>query len=392
MSRHHRDKPKVIYRLNIPSPYAAERFNVITRRGNIELEAWFDAERQPDRSWDVRPGDWEFPARYVQPGALSTARQLFSAAPDVLFTMYNTLSFATGMMAARAAGARTVLRVLKTFETWQRRNLANELSKNLVFRFADAIHTTGPDGEAYARQYGAKRIFAFPEPIDVERFRQGAAAAREDTSRRDIRGLHGCVFLYVGRLWRAKGLDYLIDAFKQLVEEGVDASLLLVGDGVDESYYRHRATEVGNIYFSGFVQQKELPSYYGLADAFVFPTLGDPYGHVVHEAMAASVPVIATESAGDIRGRVIDGRSGFIVPPANSEVLLERMRLLALDAATRRDMADVAFSIVQTRTNDWWAAEFEEVVHKLIGNSITSAETPSLLGSASFNPTRGRES
>ena len=359
-------KPRVIYRLNSPAPYAVERFNIIHRRGNIDLEAWFDFERASDRSWDVRTSDWAFPSQYVDPQPISISLRVRKAAPDVYFSLYENLSFASGVLAARSVGAKTVLRVLKTFDTWRKRSFRTEAAKHIMFRLVDAIHTTGPDGEDYARKYGAKRIIKFAEPIDVLRFKVGAAATRQRPESRAEWGLQGCVFLYVGRLWKGKGIDYLLEAFRQLREEMPDCSLLVVGDGIDEEHYRLLAKSIPGIVFTGFVQQSNLPHYYGLSDVLVFPTLGDPYGHVVHEAMASCLSVISTQSAGDIGDRVIEGKTGFIVPPASSEGLLDKMRVLAADTFLRHQMARNGFALVETRTNEWWAAEYERMVYELL--------------------------
>ncbi len=82
------------------------------------------------------------------------------------------------------------------------------------------------------------------------------------------------------------------------------------------------ARGIRNVSFVGFIQKRELPRYYALADVFVFPTLGDPYGLVVDEAMACGLPVISTSAAGEIHDRVEDGVNGYIVPPGRMALLL----------------------------------------------------------------------
>jgi glycosyltransferase involved in cell wall biosynthesis len=365
-------RPRVIYRNNIPSPYFVERCNRIAERANLDFAAWFDEERQPDRSWDVREDSWRFPHRYLGPGRaalfVNPVREVRRARPDVYVSLYENPSFLAGIAAARLGGARVAIHVMKIFDTWRPPRRSKELAKRLLFPKVDAIHVPGPDAAAYARQYGAResQFAMFAEPVNVEHFRLGAARAPSVASERNRLGLSGCVFLHVGRLWSGKGLGYLFDAYETLRLAGVDASLLLVGDGVDEARYRARAAGLPNVVFSGFVQEPELPYWYSLADVLVFPTLGDPYGHVVQEAMAASLPVIASESAGDIRERLIDGVTGYIVPPADSASLHERMALLAADANLRNSMGQRGFERIQPRTVDWWAGEFERMVDGML--------------------------
>ncbi len=126
--------------------------------------------------------------------------------------------------------------------------------------------------------------------LDLYEQARGLSKAERDRRRREL-ALLGCVFIYVGRLDHSKGLEYLLGAFRILEEEGSDSSLLILGDGPHEGEIKAMAEGLRNVHFVGFVQPKALPPWYGIADAFVFPTLGDPNGLVVEEAMAAGLPV-----------------------------------------------------------------------------------------------------
>jgi glycosyltransferase involved in cell wall biosynthesis len=178
--------------------------------------------------------------------------------------------------------------------------------------------------------------------------------------------LHGCVFVYAGRLWSGKGLDYLFEAYRSVRSKQPDISLLLLGDGVDEDRYRVMARDLPGVRFAGFVQARDIPAYYALADVMVFPTLGDPHGLVVEEALAAGLPVICTEAAGDIRRRLPDGQAGYVVPPADAAALAERMRQIAVDPALRERLASATSSLVATRTHEYWARDFEAFVDGLL--------------------------
>ena len=365
-------KARVLFWNSIPSPYIVERFNVIARRANVDLHVCFNERIQPDRSWDVDESRWEFPYSYLQRSRLGGLQvplpQLRRLQPDLLITLYENLSFVFGALLAKQRGIKVALYAMKVFDTWRPVRRHRELAKRWLFPRVDAFEVPGPDGAAYVRRYGAPagRVWAFPDPVDVQHFALGARQARQDTDARRRLGLTGCVYLYVGRLWSGKGIDYLLDAYARLSAEGVPASLVLVGDGVDEARYRARAAGLPNVVFPGFVQMPDLPRWYGLADVLVFPTLGDPYGLVVEEAMAAGLPVIATENAGEIRERMLDGETGFIVPAADSDALLDRMRGLAFDPERRRCMGERGYERIRPRTNEWWAGEFEAMVQCIV--------------------------
>jgi glycosyltransferase involved in cell wall biosynthesis len=176
-------------------------------------------------------------------------------------------------------------------------------------------------------------------------------------------------FMYAGRFSAGKGLDYLLDAFAALQQaNGAEMSLLLVGDGVDEGHLRARCAEEGieNVAFVGFQDADSLPRLYAVADVFVFPTLGDTFGMVVTEAMACGLPVIATSSVGEIRERVTEGVNAFVVPPATSDALRDRMMVLATDRELRTKMGEASRRSVADQTPDVWAEAFEHAIERIL--------------------------
>lgn len=179
--------------------------------------------------------------------------------------------------------------------------------------------------------------------------------------------MRGCVFVYVGRLWYGKGVQYLVDAFAEVQRRAPgEVSLLLVGDGPDEAALRERCAGLANVVFAGFRQKPELPRFLAAADVFVFPTLGDPYGLVVDEAMACGLPVISTTAAGEIRERVDHGENGYLVPPADSMALARRMLELAEQPGLREAMGALAAQSVASHTAEGWAQDFERLVERLL--------------------------
>src|SRR5919204_1173136 len=386
-------KPRVVYWQNIPSPYVVGRFNALVDRGNLDFEAWFNAEREPDRTWEVKPAEWRFRARYIPARRLFGRRlhlplvELQQTCPDVLISLYDRLSFALGNLAARGSASRTALRVLPNYDSWSRRACWKELGKHVLFRAVDGAKVPGPDGAHLARKYGLPRtrIAAVTQSIDVAHY--GRARDIGPYLRRQRRaqlGLHGCVFVYVGRLWAGKGLDYLFAAYQSVREHAPAISLLLVGDGVDEDRYRALARDLPGIRFSGFVQPRDLPEYYALGDVMVFPTLGDPHGLVIAEALAAGLPVICTEAAGDIRSRLPDGRAGYVVPAADALTLADRMLRLAADPALRMRLAAEAPRLVAAQVHERWAADFEAFVGHLL--AIAPRRTPAALLASVMGP------
>ena len=105
---------------------------------------------------------------------------------------------------------------------------------------------------------------------------------------------------------------------------------------------------------------------YGASDVFVFPTLGDPYGLVINEAMAAGLPVVSTTAAGEIRQRIRSGKNGFLVEPARADQLAARMLALARDPDLRRRLGLAAAADVAGKTPELWAEAFEQATAKIL--------------------------
>lgn len=371
-------RTSVVFWNNQPTPYVVDRFNAVAQSGQINFTAWFTTKRESNRSWDVDEATWLFPYRYLPElnygrGSITIPSPLISGtAPEVVVSLYENMSYLLGFGMARLRGARTVFFAEKTFDAWVTRRKWKEALKRTIFSRVDAVFTTGPDGQRYCAQYGIpeNRVFYLTHFNQFHLFAHDRELYRDDRDRlRAELELKGTTFLCVGRLWKGKGISYLLDAFKNLQQSTrQEVSLLFVGDGEDESSLRERcrSENIGNVIFAGFKQRSELARYHRAADIFVFPTLGDPYGLALDEAMASGLPVISTSAAGEIYDRVDEGTNGFIVPPADSDALLERMRTLASDADLRKRFSAAAVAKVTGKTPERWACDFESAISKVI--------------------------
>jgi glycosyltransferase involved in cell wall biosynthesis len=379
---------RVVYWNNIPAPYMVERFDALARRGNLDFEAWFSARTESDRSWKVDESEWQFRYRYLPSVELGRSASALPApllrgrAPDALVSLYAGADFLIGSTLARRRGARIAFWVEVTYDAWVKRRRWKEAVKARILPAADGILTAGGDGHSFARRYGVSddRIHHVPHVVDFERLARGArlAEAERDRLRAEL-GVRGVTFVYVGRLWAGKGLRYLLDAFVRLEAQDVgEVSLLFVGDGSDEDELRGRARAQGlrNVVFCGFQGEDVLPRLYAASDVFVFPTLGDPFGMVVLEAMACGLPVIATTAAGEISDRVVEGLNGFLVAPGSSDQLLERMAVLARDTDVREAMGAASVGKVAGQSPDAWAEAFERALDKMLAMPRTSDTRP----------------
>jgi glycosyltransferase involved in cell wall biosynthesis len=143
---------------------------------------------------------------------------------------------------------------------------------------------------------------------------------------------------------------------------------LAVGYGPDDERFRKQARDLQceHVIFAGHIRDTaKLAALYSAADVFVFPSLGDPYGVVVDEAMACRLPIIASSSVGEIGERVHEGENGFVVPPRDSLALADRMeRFIANPDMTGR-MGTMSRYLINSRTLEQWATEFESAIVRI---------------------------
>ena len=363
------DRPvRVLYWFTQPTPYAVARFNAAVQRPELDFHAVFSQERQPDRSWDVDESTWKFPARYLG-GIKVPLRELRRLRPDVFLLEYDRWNLALGAVLGFATAQRVAFRVLPNFDAWSKRTWWRELGKNVLFKAIDGAKVPGPDGAALAARYGlpAERIAVVTQSIDVAHYDHSRAMpAAERERRREELGLTGCVFLYVGRIWAGKGLDELFDAYRKVRAEAADVSLLVVGDGVDYERYAASESATEGVRFAGFVQPADLPAWYALCDVLVFPTHGDPNGLVVEEALAAGLPVIVSDAAGDVKARVPDS-IGRVIPVGDADGFAVAMRELA-DPSVRDALAARAPAWVAAKNDERYAADLAAFVQALAGS------------------------
>jgi glycosyltransferase involved in cell wall biosynthesis len=141
-----------------------------------------------------------------------------------------------------------------------------------------------------------------------------------------------------GRLVPIKGIVYLIRAFASLRVEMPGLRLEIAGSGPERTAIENESQLHGLTDCVTFLDwQAELAPVFAGWDVFALPSLEEGFGIAALEAMAAGLPVVAT-AVGGVPELVEDGRTGWLVPPANPDALADRLRDLLLDPEKRRAM------------------------------------------------------
>jgi glycosyltransferase involved in cell wall biosynthesis len=295
--------------------------------------------------------------RHVNPGIVPALRR--GHFEMVIFMLgWGSISAMLGILTCRLSGIPFFLYGDSSFppteESVRSRMRARLL--RLLFRNTSGFMVSGELNAAYYKHYGADEdhFFLLPWAVDNERFEKGSQFAPGERERmRESLGIRPeqTVFVFSAKLVERKDPMTLLRAYEQIPNRD-RAVILFLGDGVLrqplETYARdHDLTEAR---FAGFVNQSELPKYYGLSDVFVLPSTYEPRGAVINEAMACGLPVIVTDRCGSIGDIVLEGENAFIYPAGDSDALAAAMMRLIDDPSQRARMAQRSRDIISTWT------------------------------------------
>jgi glycogen synthase len=180
------------------------------------------------------------------------------------------------------------------------------------------------------------RVVVIHNGVDAEAFRR--TEQREALARHGVREPY---VLFVGRISEQKGIFPLLEAARTLPD---DVSLVLCASSPDtpELAARLEAAVAGRSrvrWINAMLPVAEVVQLYSHASVFVCPSIYEPFGLINLEAMACGTPVVASR-VGGIPEVVVDGETGWLVPPGDPTALAEALRVARADPARARRMGE----------------------------------------------------
>ena len=212
---------------------------------------------------------------------------------------------------------------------WVGKRFAGRLARQLHGRIA----VSGAARHFISRYFpGEYRII--PNGVDLDRFTD--AEPYEELRDGTIN------ILFVGRFEERKGLIHLLKAYHRLRKRHVDARLLVVGTGPKQREYRRYVglRKIRDVDFLGPVSDDEKARYFASADIYCSPATGqESFGIVLLEAMAAGVPIVASDIHG-YKNVLQRGVQGLLVEPRNHRALAAALYALSQDPELRLRMGE----------------------------------------------------
>ncbi len=258
---------------------------------------------------------------------------------------HNSKAGFLGRLAGRLAGAPLVIHTVHGFafhdaESWWRRFLFRHLER-VAATWADHTIFISEPMVGWARREGILARTAYSKiysGIDLSAFQQYERSDR--TGLRQELGLHegDGVIGFVSKLWEGKGHAVALEAMVRVVAAFPRAKLLLVGEGPLAGALKAQSRALGiasSIVLTGF--RSRVAELTWLCDFCILPSFYEGMDRVLLEAGACGKPVVASR-VGGIPDVVIDGETGFLVPPGDPDALAAAMMRLLEDPDLRRRM------------------------------------------------------
>ncbi len=373
---------RVAYLLSHPIQYQSPLLRLLAQQPGLELTVLYTSDFSVRSYHDKGFGaavQWDVPllggyrheflprildshdVSFFRPLNRGIFRRLWQGQFDVLWIHgYATLNSWIAMAAAKMLGIPVLLRTDSTLIDHPRGPVKLAV-KNIFFRilrrFTYGVLSVGQRNTEYWRHHlGADiPVFSIPYAVDNAFFQEQSCAvsSTREQFREQLRlNANRPVLLFASKLLARKCCTDLVDAYLELVRRSrLDGGsrplpyLLIVGEGEQRLQIETRLQQASEenregVRMLGFRNQSELPRFYDLCDAFVLPSIHEPWGLVVNEAMNAGKAIVVSDEVGCQPDLVEDGDNGVVFPARNVEALADALANVLADPTACRKMGE----------------------------------------------------
>lgn len=363
-------RPQVLLLTNIPAPYRLPVFEALGK--HVNLTVYFCRSQDPDRLWQA-----DLHAEHVHYELLSERSLRLPGGMEIIWNprlwgLLRRTPFDVYIAGENFTTFPAVLNTLRAARHWNRSSILwseaidtpyasgyplSNAYRRWLYRRTDAFIAYGQRAKAYLVRRGAP-----PDRITIGFQVVPPGQLPPPATDKKALGLTGkMIVLYAGYFVARKGLSYLIQAFQTVA--GEDDVLALVGSGPEEKRLREMSRSDQRIIFPGYLEGAAKTSWYAAADLFVLPTLHDPWGLVVNEAMTFGLPVIVTDAAG-CTDLVQD--NGLVVPAGDIDALATALTQLLTDKELRREMGQRSRRIIFSYTVEAACDAFLQAINRAL--------------------------
>lgn len=380
---------RVAYLLSHPIQYQSPLLRLLAQQPGLELTVLytsdFSVHSYQDQGFGVSV-EWDIPllggypheflprlldshdVSFFRPLNRGIFHRLRQGRFDVLWIHgYATLNSWIAMAAAKMLGIPVLLRTDSTLIDHPR-GPAKLALKNIFFRilrrFTYGVLSVGQRNTEYWRHHLGPDIpvFSIPYAVDNAFFQdrcRAASATREQLRQQLGLEANRPVLLFASKLLARKCCIDLVDAYLELerrlkLKEGSRPLpyLLIVGEGEQRPQIEARLQQASpedreSVHLLGFCNQSELPQFYDLCDVFVLPSIHEPWGLVVNEAMNAGKAIVGSDQVGCQPDLVANGDNGLVFPARDVSALADALERVLEDPEVYRKMGERSLDRIQ---------------------------------------------
>ncbi|MBK4728709.1 glycosyltransferase family 4 protein [Oxynema sp. CENA135] len=277
---------------------------------------------------------------------------------------------------ARRHNVATVLLSDSQYLDRPRNPVIEKLKSLWIRKNFDAAFVAGASASLYLSNLGfpRNRIWRGYDVVDNNYFFSNAETTRQQE--KEIRkklSLSKYYFLYVGRFSPEKNLLRLLKAYQAYCHnvEQTAWSLVLVGSGPQETELKTKATDLGlkNVFWLGFKQINELPTYYALASSLILPSVSEPWGLVVNEAMACGLPILISDRCGCVPDLVFPGINGYLFDAFDVDSIASAMISISRQSNDRwKKMQHSSRQIIANYTTEQWSQALLDAIESTLNS------------------------
>ena len=369
-----KESPKILYLVNIPSPYRVSFFNEFGK--NCDLTVLFERESSEDRETSWHDYNFQnFKGIFLKSFKLQNNKSICldfikyikeNKYDHIIVGGYATPTGALFIQYLNMKKIPFILNIDGGMIKEHENKFIEIIKKHFISSASDWL-STGEIGSKYLEYYGAnkKNIFIYPfTTLKKEDLLENLLDDVEKSNLRNDLGLKGSrIVLTVGQFIHRKGFDVLIKAASLI---SPDTSIYFVGGSPNEEYLELIETlQLNNIHFLGFRSKEEILKIYQASDIFILPTREDIWGLVINEAMANGLPVITTDKCVAGLELIKNYDNGFIVPVESIDELSMRINEIFENDELLIKMSEQSLKKIQKYTIENMALETHAILNRL---------------------------
>lgn len=306
---------KIALVTNIPAPYRIPIYEKLSSKLGENFIVFFCAKSEPNRQWKEQI--LNFKHKFLKENIITNNnsnfihnnieifQELKKFKPDIVITTGFNPTYLYAWFYTILYKTKHIPMTDGWIESEKNLSIVHKIIRKIVYFSSNAFIGASKNSLELYKSYGISNDKLFQSHLCIENTRFLNFNSFDDRYY-DL--------MFSGQFIERKMPLFFADVVCEISKQYPDIKILILGDGPLKKIFLEKLDKYKvNYEYAGFVSQEDLPSYYGNSKLFLFPTLNDPWGVVVNEAMASKVPVITTLKAGVINDLLINNYNGYIL-------------------------------------------------------------------------------